>query len=505
MLLVETPPQAVVGGRVAALLRQRPGHVVVAMAVLTCLLGWLPFMGRPLSPDESGLLMVARQWAPGDSLYGDYWVDRPPVLIALVALGNLFGGAWGLRILGIVAVFTSVLLAGRLGRVVAPHVPTAALLPAATAAILVGTPLFGGTVVNAELLGLPLLLAGMIAAVTASRSAGFREALWWGTAAGAAGAGAVLTKQNLLDVLVFLLALLITGGLTRQGRAHARTALATALGAALGGATVLVVVVSGAAALGTDPVDLWSAAVTFRWEAASVVLESPSSGERFRLMLLALLGSGAPLLVGVLLPRLRRRAVGAPAHPDFRLPVLAVLTWESAAVVAGGSYWLHYLMGLVPGLVLLAAVTGLPDRVRASLALTYGLLVVSTLCSIGWVAVHPIDRPEQEVATYLSDRAQPGDTAMVAFGVSSILESSGLESPYPHLWSLPVRVRDPQLHELAAVLAGPDRPTWLVISGIGLGSWGLDTTAAQPLIARHYDRLADVAGYRIFRESEARR
>jgi hypothetical protein len=121
---------------------------------------------------------------------------------------------------------------------------------------------------------------------------------------------------------------------------------------------------------------------------------------------------------------------------------------------------------------------------------------------IGWVALHPIDRSEQEVASWLAATAQPGDTAVVAFGVPSILESAGLESPYPNLWSLPVRVRDPQLHDFRAVLTGPERPTWLVISGVGLWTWGVDPAGAQPLIKLHYEYVDDVAGYRIFRALE---
>ncbi|WP_154402738.1 hypothetical protein [Nocardioides speluncae] len=478
--------------------RQRPWRVIVAMAGLTCLLGWLPFLGRPLSPDEGGLLMVARQWAPGDSLYGDYWVDRPPLLIALVAAGDLLGGGSGLRLLGMIAVFASVLLAGLLGRAVSPGVPAAALLPAATAAVLLGTPLFGGSVVNAELLGLPFLLTGMYAALASRRSAGARQALLWGIAAGAAGAGALMIKQNLLDVFVLLLALLVTGDLRQRSRLRGETAL----GAALGSAGFVCVALAGAAALGTSPAELWSAVVSFRGEATSVLLESPASGRRFWLMCLALLGSGAPLLVGVLLLRIRGLAAGPPAQLDLRLPVLALLVWETAAVLMGGSYWLHYLIGLVPGLVLLAAMSGLPDRMCGPVGLAYGLTAVSTLCVIGWVGLYPIDRSEQEVASWLAAAAQPGDTAVVAFGVPSILESAGLESPYPNLWSLPVRVRDPQLHDFRAVLAGPERPTWLVISGVGLWTWGVDPAAAQPLIKLHYEYVDDVGGYRIFRALE---
>jgi hypothetical protein len=494
--------------RVATAAREHPWLVVVALAVLACLLGRVPFMGRPLSPDEGGLLMVARQWSPGDSLYGDYWVDRPPVLIAIFALADLFGGPWGLRALGVLAVLASVLLAGLLGRVVAPQLRTAALLPAATAALLLATPLFGASVVDAEVLGLPLVLAGMVAAVASSRAESPRVALWWGLAAGAAGAGAALTKQNLLDVFVLVLALLVI-----RGPGGIRPRVAAVLGTALGAGAVVAGAVAVSTALGTSPGELWQAVVTFRGEATRVLLESPASADRLLKMLLALLGSGAPLLAVVLLLGLRRRRHMAPGHTELRWPVVAVLVWEAFAVLMGGSYWLHYLTGLVPGLVLLAAVSGLPERLggpvaersrrHAPFAIAYAYAALSTLCVIGWVAVHPPDRSSpQAVASYLEARAQPGDTAVVAFGVPSILQASGLESPYPDLWSLPVRVRDPQLLGLAALLSGPDRPTWLVISGTSLWTWGVDPAAAQPYVDTHYVHMDDVAGYAIYRKSE---
>ena len=311
-----------------------------------------------------------------------------------------------------------------------------------------------------------------------------------------------------------MLALLATGGHSRLGRAGTRRGLAAALGTALGAGIVLAMALAGAASLGTSPGELWSAVVAFRGEAARVLLESPTSGDRLGLLLLALLGSGAPLLVGVLLLGLRRRGRAAADQADLRVPVVAVLVWEAVALLLGGSYWLHYLTSLVPGVVLLAAVCGLPDRLRGSsadrsrrrapYALAYGYAALSTLCVIGWVAVHPVDRSSpQAVSAYLEARAQPGDTAVVAFGVASILQASGLESPYPDLWSLPVRVNDPQLHGLAALLSGPDRPTWLVISGTSLRTWGVDPTAAQPYVDAHYVHMDDVAGYAIYRESES--
>ena len=63
----------------------------------------LPFLLLPLSPDEGGYLLVASQWAPGSSTYGDYFVDRPPLLMGLFGLADALGGAVPLRLLGLLA------------------------------------------------------------------------------------------------------------------------------------------------------------------------------------------------------------------------------------------------------------------------------------------------------------------------------------------------------------------------------------------------------------------
>src|SRR3954465_4699750 len=121
-----------------------------------------PFLGRPLSPDEAGFLMVAQQWAPGRSLYGAYWVDRPPLLVTLFQVAGVIGdGAVGLRLLGALCVGASVLLAAALARSVArlesrpPRagpVTTVTTGAAATAAVFLVSPLFGASEVDGELL-----------------------------------------------------------------------------------------------------------------------------------------------------------------------------------------------------------------------------------------------------------------------------------------------------------------------------------------------------------------
>ena len=79
------------GGRVAPpsrLAGRLPVPVLVAALALAAVLARLPGVARPMSNDEGGFLMVAAQWAPGSSLYGSYWVDRPPLIIGLFQLAE---------------------------------------------------------------------------------------------------------------------------------------------------------------------------------------------------------------------------------------------------------------------------------------------------------------------------------------------------------------------------------------------------------------------------------
>lgn len=451
---------------------------------------WIPFMARSLSPDEGGLLMLAAQWSPGSSLYGDYFVDRPPLLVTIFALADAAGGAaWTVRTAGIVAVVLSVLLAGTLGRLAAadPTSRLAPVLPAATAAILVTTPLFGSTVVNGELLGLPFLLAGLVAAVAAARSPRPGAAVTWGLLAGAMGACAALVKQSLLDVFVFVLVLLVP-------RRRFREALAV-----LAGAAAVTALATWASYLrGTDPRDLWDAVVVFRRQAAAVIAESASDAtpQRFAGMLLALVASGAPFLAVVLARRLRERA----PTPDLRWPAAAVLAWELMVVLVGGSYWLHYLIGLVPGMVLLAAAAAQrPLRTDRALRVAYGVAAASTVVALTWALTNPTERPERPAVAWLDEHARPGDTAVVAFGGANILRSTGLRSPYPDLWSLPVRVHDPDLSDLSTLLASSDRPTWLIVAGRSLDTWGVDATVADRYLRDHYTRATTAGRWTIYR------
>ena len=466
-------------------------RAVVFFTIAACA-GWLPFVGRSLSPDEGGFLLVASQWSEGSSLYGDYWVDRPPVLIGLFALADGLGDPWALRLLGCVAVVATVLLAGLVGRLAAPATRIGPALAAGTAAVFAATPLFGGGVVNCELLALPFILAGLAAAIAASSAQQRRTEVGLAVLAGIAGMLAVLIKQSQVDVFVVAPVLVL---MTR--RALLLAGLATGALLTLAG-TLLV-----SQRLGTPPGELWDAVVTFRRDAADVIAQSATATTPRRLagMLGALAASMAPFVAAGLVVRLRGRATYGVS--DLRWPALALLGWELVVVMIGGSYWLHYLMGLVPGLVLLAAASA-QRRLEAgpTLVLPYAAAIVSTVASIGYVIVVPIDRPEEPVIAYLEAESEPGDTAVVAFGGANILRETGLTSPYEDLWSLPVRVRDPELTRFTRLLSGADAPTWVVSNGVSLGSWGIDATEADRVLRDRYELAANAGRFAIFRLAE---
>lgn len=166
---------------------------IVLVAALLATAAWLPFLHRPLTSDESGFLMLAEQWRPGRSLYGDYWVDRPPLLLWLFAVAGHLGPvdvttsglvAPGLKLLGAVASGMSVVLAGVLASQVSPGHRSARLATVVLAAALLSSPLLGMSAVNGELLAVPFVLLGLVCAVTA-----MRRSWGWRTAVLAAGAG----------------------------------------------------------------------------------------------------------------------------------------------------------------------------------------------------------------------------------------------------------------------------------------------------------------------------
>ena len=85
--------------------------VLVALCAAFTVALRIPFLGKALMPDEAGLLLVARQWSEGPYLYGDSFIGRGLLAVAFYRLGDLVGGATGVRILGCVVAVVLVVAA----------------------------------------------------------------------------------------------------------------------------------------------------------------------------------------------------------------------------------------------------------------------------------------------------------------------------------------------------------------------------------------------------------
>lgn len=489
--------------------------IATPVAAAAAAIGWLPFFAHPTGPDEGGYLLIASQWRHGTSLYGNYWVDRPPLLILIHQLAGQLGGTIALRGIGLLAVLVSVCLASAISRTAARTnrgTSTVSLVaPVVIAAAFLTTSLFGTTTVAGELLSVPLVLAGILAlirgGVAGTRSA---EALWT-IVAGAAASAAVMVKQNSIDVFVFTaVALLVQAA--AGGRARVVRALGLfAAGAAVSGTALL----TFAALRGTRPAGLWDALVTFRLDAASLIHQSATiaNSERLSTLLHSAVVSFAPILIAILAllvsraptaastPRLTAGAdASRPAAPDLRWPAVLMLIWEATTVAAGGSYWLHYLLVLVPGMVVLAAAAAQrPPALRKSLAAVLTAVVASGGIATVQAARGPLgSASDAHVISYLKAHDSPGDTAVVAFGHPNILWDTHLSSPYQQLWSLPVRVRDSHLDDFIRVVTSSDAPTWVIVPGPSLDSWGLDATRADQLLIARYHRVTKEGRYYIW-------
>lgn len=443
------------------------GRWIVAAAVAIAVLARLTFLHAPAGADEAGYLQVAGQWAPGGgSLYGHYWVDRPPLLITLFGLAQAAGGLVALRLLGCAAVALTVVACARTAGTLA-GTRAAAWTAALTAGLLI-SPLVGSQEVNGELLASPFVATGIAALVEAARADNTRRAFSLALVGGAAGLGAVLVKQNIADVavfgVVFVAAGMVSGGLT------ASTFRRMALGALSGGCAVLAVVAAWTVAHGTSLVAVFDAMYPFRLAAARVVAAGGSQYAQVRAGHIAsawLISGLAVLSLLLLVAVVRRRARDAAL-----VGLAAAVVYDTVSVALGGGYWSHYLVEMVVPVAIASGVLAARGRVTLKVvaAVTVVVAAVATV-----TAPHRTTSAGQEIGTAIARAALPGDTLTTLYGQPDVNLAAGLPSPYPQLWSLPVKTLDPELTQLNQVLAGPRAPTWLVVSH-QVASWGLATS-----------------------------
>jgi hypothetical protein len=470
-------------------LRRTPVGVWVAAGVVVALR--LPFVGSPLGSDEAGYLAVAQQWhSGGSSLYGNYWVDRPPLLITIFRAAALLGGTVPLRLIGIGAAVVAVLAVGRTAGILAGR--GAATWAALAASAFLVSPLAGASEVNGELLAAPFVAVGIAGLVEALMSDSPRRAAVASGLAGVCGVAAVLVKQNMLDVLVFggTLALLTA---RTVGPAHLRRVAAWFVA---GGLLAAVVMALWTLAHGTSLSGVWFAMYQFRVEADRVMSTYPSAAAvaRQHRLLLEALENGMVIVAGLLAVVVSRRRHDHPT-PDRASAVARAVPWALVATLAygvvsiylGQGFWVHYLVQLA---VPLAITAGLAFSSRPRLApLVVGLAGASAVAAVLYSVLQPPSGSGDRLGQEIGAVACPNDTIITVWGHAEVTRSSGLRSPYPYLWYLPERTLDPELNLLDATLQRATAPVWLVTwSGTGLR--GVDTSTLSSTLAQDYYPVA---------------
>ncbi|MCW2754862.1 MAG: hypothetical protein JWQ32_2273 [Marmoricola sp.] len=477
---------------------RRPARLsaVPTIAVVTVLVRLLEIRAGA-SPDEGGYLVVASQWhASGTSLYGNYWVDRPPLLITLFSIADFFGGLGALRVLGAIAAAATVLLLASTARRVFGR--RAATWTAVVAGALLVTPMYGAVNVNGELLAVPFLALGLRCAVEAVQATDQLRIRGAALGAGVAAVAALLVKQNMADGIVFAAVYWIIAWRTRRitGRRLVDMVGLAFLGSVGTGAVMLL----WAMAHGSSPLAIYQATYPFRVQAAHVIADTSAQASGIRLSHLG----DAVVLSGVPLVLLAFAAFGVRRSraPGVVWGLVAMAGWCAFSVLGGGSYWLHYLVESVPAVALAAGATSLvAPRVTRAVA---GLVVASSLVAFGLGFVQPVAAPGTVIGDAVGRASRPGDTILSAFGDADILHASGLSSPYPYLWSLPSQTLDPGLTLLRGVLLSPAAPTWIVIRNSGTVTRLTHAGAMQP-IRDGYHVVGRICGRSIYLRDGANR
>jgi Dolichyl-phosphate-mannose-protein mannosyltransferase len=444
-----------------------------------------PYLAVPLGRDEGGLAFLARHWE-GGSLYGAYWVDRPPLLIGLFKVAVL-GGDRGVRVLGALAALALVLLIALLARAVAGS--QAARIAGLLAALLAGSVSIGAVYTPGELLAAVPSTLSVLCLVLAHRSRQSRFVV----AAGVAAMSAVLVKQSFLDA-GFAGVAFVAASAASDRDVRLRWPAAYVAGATIPLGVVLVWLAVAGRSVSFFTYTLFG----FRLDLLHTLADSNNPlRERLRQLEEPAWDSGLTVvLIGAV--------VGLLTLIRDRVLLVTFGAWLAAAtvgVLGGGSYFNHYLIELVAvGCVaasLVIARAPMPIGVAALGVVAY-LALTAANEGVKYIDLKTPHRRELAVGRYIRDHARAGDTQYVMYARPNVVYYARLRQPYPYLWSLMVRVRPGARTQLLRLLGSSRRPTWLV-RWHHPSSWELDPDhSVARAIQRGYRRAAVVCNIPIY-------
>jgi hypothetical protein len=504
--------------RAALAARARPEPAVLVGAATLAVLLRVPAFRLPLGVDEGGAAFIAHAWmfghSPTTAVYHQYWFDRPPLDLVIMAAAGI-AGDMGVRLAGAAcaAVVTVVVgsIAGEFARSAAPSCRAtqirASALAALTTAGLLASPIISGERTDSLLVGLVPATCAVLFAVRALRT----SATWYWFAAGLCVAAALLCKQSFLDP-GFVVAIALVVCVRRAGARHAARGLAAAAAGAsvpLGSALVWIFLVSG-----LTVEKMVRTLLTSRLD----VLHALSVSERTPLDRMAGL-AGTALMAGIVvilalvpIAYVRRTPTGRPLMKALTLLLGGWLLAGFACMLAGGYYWPHYWIQLVPVIAVLAAMPAMLGWASARGAAVAP--VVSVVFTLGATAVIAGAAPtplregtsvEKSIGHYVHANSQRGDSIVVVYSRANVAWYAGLPSTSPYLWSSAYRTFPAAQRQLRRSLTSARRPTWIV-EWQSTRSFGLDRDGStRRAIDEHYRLVATICDHPILIRRDERR
>lgn len=472
----------------------------LAGALLLTVLLRVPWLGTPLGNDEGGLAYIAGgAHGNGPFLYGDYFIDRPPLLLAVFRFAAETGGTATVRTIGVLAAIAVVAVTMLLARDIAGE--RAARIAAGLTAILISSVALGSVFTPAELLAvLPSALSVLLVWRGAREGAARPGLLLF--AAGFLAVCALLVKQSFGDALLAGVACLSATVFWREVPRREATFAAGAYGGGILAAVLGVEVWEYAAAVPDGSASY--ALLGFRLDGlASLAGSANGLPGRFAERLLV------PLLLSGFAVVLIWSAAGLRRVHSRRVLLATMGAWGvggALGVLGGGSYWGHYLIQLIPFAAVTASIAlagASPRHLRATGAVMIG-------CAVGGLVIGPLTTTDEKgsaaaIGTALGDSARPGDTAHVLYSQADILYYGGLRDPFPYHWSLMMRAVPDAEAELRTLLTSPERPTWIV-EWEPPDSYDLDRGGETArLLDRYYRRISDACGAPVLVERQATR
>ncbi|WP_141137609.1 hypothetical protein [Blastococcus mobilis] len=486
-----------------------PGSSARRLLVPLCLvvvLARATYVLRPLRNDEGGYLLIARQWhTGGEFMYGDYFVDRPPLLMLIFKIASLTEWDQAIRVLAIPFVLLFVVAGWRAGTLLGG--PAGGRWAAVVAAGIMCSPALAAEQSDGELFGASLVMAALALALSAWHADSRRARLWWAIAAGAVAAAAPLIKQSLLEGLLLLAGLVLAGWWGRD--ADRRRAFLVGGAGLVGALLPCALAALWLMAARIAPEDAWHDLVGSRGVAFDALWSTSPGDSIRRIGQLLVLGTVTGLLPVVLTWLLDARRGPGRGSVEAKLITL-LLVFGIVGIASGGAYWPPYLLQLAPAAVLAAG--ALAPSVSAPGAWMRGFSRMIAAAALGGTlvsgvvyATDPSAWSSQRLGEWLADSKAASDTGFVAYGFPSVLEAADMPSSYPHLWSAAMRTLDPEQTRLRATLAGPRAPAWIVQVN-GFDAWGIDDgSRLRDLIRQRYRVAAEVCGHVVWLRQDVTR